>query len=271
MNPNKFLVTITNLKQIKLYKKARITNFLFPLSNFCVGFPKTFQIEEIKEEGYLYINRILDTKAFYELKEILKNLPSNIKGLVFEDFGVITLVKSLRLNLTLILYQSHFGTNYKSINENLKYVDSIVISTDITKEEIDEILKKTAKPLVYVLYSLVPIMYSRRTLLSNFEKEFSTPKKNIVKLEEVVSKKSIIAVENEYGTIMYHDKYLNGMSSIRDEKIMFYFLNPLFMEEKNITELIEDLLKQNQRNNEKEDEGFLNIQTTYRLRGKDHE
>lgn len=270
MNPNKFLVTITDLNQIEIYKKASVTNFLFPLKDFCVGFPHTFKLEEIKE-GYLYINRILDTKSYKALKEILKKLPDFIKGIVFEDFGVITLAKELKLEKELILYQTHFATNYQSINENLNYVDTLVIGTDITKEETIEILNHAKKPLVYVLYGLIPGMYSRRTLLSNFEREFHTKKENIVHLEEKISKKGFVAVENDYGTILYHDKYLNGMINLPDDKIRFYLINPLFLKKEEIEKLIEDLKNKKEQSLPNEDKGFLNTRTIYRLKEDDHE
>lgn len=266
MNPNKCLVTITNLEQIAICKKASITNFLFPLKDYCVGYPTTFEIEEIKEEGYLYLNRILDTESYENLRPLLKNLPSHIKGLVFEDFGVITLANELNLNLELILYQTHFATNHQSINENLAFVDSIVISADITKKEIDEILKHTKKPLVYVLYSLIPAMYSRRTLLSNFEKEFNLESKNTVKLEEKISKNAFIAIENAYGTVLYHDKYLNGIDTFDDAKIKFYFINPVLMSNEEIDELLNSIINGTRKMTEKESRGFLDQETIYRLK-----
>lgn len=264
VDKNKFLVTITDLEQIEVCKKARITNFLFPLKDYCVGYPKTFQIEEIKEECYLYLNRILDSEAYESLREILKTLPSNIKGLVFEDFGVITLIKELNLKLELILYQTHFATNSQSVNENLEFVDSIVISTDITKKEIASILASTKKPLVYVLYSLVPAMYSRRTLLKNFSDEFQTEQKKIVTLEEKVSKKKFIAVENEYGTVLYHDKYLNGIDDCLDENIKFYWINPVLQEE-NFSRVLQEILNGTKTLEETEDRGFLDKETIYRI------
>ncbi len=270
MNPDKFLVIIHDLEQIEEYKKARITNFLFPLSDFSVGFINTFSLSQIKE-GYLYINRILDQKAYEQLKKTLKNLKKEIKGIVFEDFGVITIAKELKLTQTLILFQTHFATNVRSINENLNYVDSIVIGTDITKEEIDFILSKTTKPLVYYLYGLIPGMYSRRTLLTNFAHEFALPEKKMVTLKEEGTKKEFIAVENEYGTILYHGKYMNGQSNFNDEKILFYLINPLFLEEHEQKKLIQDLLNENKRDFEKEDQGFLNTKTIYRLKEDDHE
>lgn len=269
MNPNKLLVVITDLKQLSILKKARITNFLFPLKDYCVGYPKTFRLEEIEEEGYLYLNRILDNTAYENLKNILLTLPSKIKGLVFEDFGVITLAKELNLDLELILYQTHFATNHQSINENLEFVDSIVISTDITKNEIDSILSKTKKPLVYVLYSLIPAMYSRRTLLTNFETEFNTEKKSIVTLEENVSKKDFIAVENEYGTVLYHDKYLNGVDHFNDEKIKFYLINPVLLDDIKLESLLTDLINGKKEIKEWEDRGFLDQETIYRLKEVD--
>lgn len=271
MNPNKFLVTITDIKDIDIYKKARVTNFLFPLKDFCVGFPNTFSLEQI-ESGYIYINRILDTKAYQDLKRLLKKIKNNIKGIVFEDFGVITIAKELQLTQQLILYQTHFATNYESINENLNYVDSVVIGTDITKEEIDEILKHTKKPLVYVLYSLIPAMYSRRTLLSNFTEEFNIEPTNNLDLEEQISKKKFQAVENDFGTILYHDKYLNAIChSVDDDKILFYFINPLFKSKEEKISLIEDLTKRNQKESIDEDMGFLNTKTVYRLKGDTNE
>lgn len=266
MNKNKFLVTITDEKQIAICKKASITNFLFPLKDYCVGYPTTFAIEEIKENAYLYLNRILDSKAYENLRQTLMILPENIKGLVFEDFGVITLVQELHLNLELILYQTHFATNHQSINENLEFVNSIVISTDITKKEIDTILSFTKKPLVYVLYSLVPAMYSRRTLLSNFEKEFQTATRNIVKLEEKISHNNFLAIENEYGTVLYHDKYFNGVDTFDEQKIKFYLINPIVMKQQEFEDLIGQLIDGSKKLTEQESRGFLNQETIYRLK-----
>lgn len=266
VNPIKFLVTITDLEQLEICKKARITNFLFPLKDYCVGFKTTFELDEIKEEGYLYLNRILDNKSYENLKPILSNLPDKIKGIVFEDFGVITLAEELNLNLELILYQTHFATNHQSINENLEYVDSIVISTDITKKEIDKILQKTNKPLVYVLYSLIPAMYSRRTLLTNFETEFATPKKEIVTLEEQISKKNFIAMENEYGTVLYHDKYLNAIDDLDDTKIKYYLINPLLLSKEELNQVLENLIAKKKELQANEDRGFLDQETIYRIK-----
>lgn len=267
MNPNKFLVTITDIQEVDFYKKASVTNFLFPLKDFSVGFPNTFAIDEI-EEGFLYINRVLDSSSLKKLKEILSNIPDAIQGIVFEDFGVITIAKELNLKQQLILYQTHFATNYQSINANLKFVNSVVLGTDITKEETIEILKNTNKPLVYVLYGLVPAMYSRRTLLTNFSSSFQLEGKKIASLKEQSTKEPFLAVENEYGTVLYHGKYYNGIQDFKEveDSILYYLINPIFLNKEEIEELLKDLKCQKKREKEYESEGFLNTKTIYRLK-----
>lgn len=266
MLSNKFLVIVTNLNQIETLKKASITNFLFPLHGFSVGFPETLSLNNIQEENsYIYINRLLDTDAYLELKELLSNLNSNIKGIVFEDFGVLQIAKELELKQTLILYQNHFGTNYESINANLEFVDSVVISTDITKEEIGEILKNTNKPLVHFSYGLVSMMYSRRTLLSNYESEFDLKKQSILTLQETIAKQNSIAVENEFGTVIYHGKYLNALEIQDENKILFYLFNTLFMTNEDLENLFSSIKENKSFEMPQQDDGFLNKKTIYRL------
>ncbi len=266
MNPNKFLVIVTDKEQIKTLKEARITNFLFPLKDYCVGFFHSFSIDEIPENGYLYINRMLDTDSYQNLERLFISLPSTIKGIVFEDLGLITLLEKLKLPQERILYQTHFATNYESINENLKFVDSIVISTDITENEIQEILKNCNKPLVYMLYGLVPVMYSRRTLLKNFSTAFSLPYKNPLTLKEKITNNAFCAVENEYGTVLYNEKYYKGTYHIDDTKIKFYLINPLFLSKEEQIKIIQSLIQKEETRNEKEDQGFLYRPTIYKIK-----
>ena len=116
---NNILITINDINSIDKLKKLGITKYVFPLKDFCVGIPNTFLIEEIPCEGYLYINRILDNDGIDGLKEILRNIDSKIKGIIFDDLGVLEVIKDM--DLEKILYLSHFNTNSESINIYLDY------------------------------------------------------------------------------------------------------------------------------------------------------
>lgn len=240
MIKNNNLVLVTNNEIVETLKEkcqeSRIT-FLFPVEYFCVGMP-CFKIEEIKEEGYIYINRILDKEGMNNFKELLKNLPGNIKGIVFDDIGILNILLETKSKLTKILFLSHSNCNYETINSFLEYADSVVISTDITKEETEEILKKAIKPLVLYAFGHVAIMYSRRTLLTNYNNHFKTNIEKETTLEESISKKSVKAIENNYGTMIYTNEPFNNLALQNSDNIFYNLINTLFIPTEDIIKIL---------------------------------
>ena len=118
MKLNNLLVTINNLEIINELKKVGVSTFLFPLKGYTVGFPNTYEIEDIKEENsYIFINRILPSDDIDQLKAILLNLPNNIKGIMFDDLGILEIIKNIEIEK--VLYLNHFSTNYESINYSI--------------------------------------------------------------------------------------------------------------------------------------------------------
>lgn len=259
MKTNKYLITVVNDKIKKL--KVKGINFLFPVEGLSVGYSKTYKISEIdRENSFLYINRILDHTAIESLEKILKNLPENIIGICFTDLGVIELVKKLNLNVELIYMQNHNTTNAISINYYLEDVDSLLISTDITEEEIYSILDHAKKPLVVPFFMLVDAMYSRRNLLSNFNEEFHLPKTNQNILTEPMTKNEFLIVENEYGTMLYDKKFID-YRKIKHENILYYYINPIGLTIDDVEKVINGKQIDNFSHT-----GFLNRKTYYNLK-----
>lgn len=263
---NKLLYIVNDKKIIEDLKKVGVKNFLFPLKDFCVGFNNTYDFDEIENESFIFINRILDNESLDLLEKELNDNKDKIKGIVYDDFGVLYLINKLKLNVITINYQNHFGTNYQSINENLKFNDSVVVSTDITKNEIEEILKKVEKEVCIFLFGFIPVMYSRRTLLTNFSKEFNIPTKNNVLIDEKISKNKFIMVENEFGTVGYQRNYYDGLELLNLENIKYFLVNPLFLSDKEQIQLISDIKNKNLSLNIPIDKGFLYKETIYKLR-----
>ena len=263
---NKLLYIVNNKEIIEDLKKVGVKNFLFPLKDFCVGFNNTYDFDEIENESFIFINRILDNESLDLLEKKLNDNKDKIKGIVYDDFGVLYLINKLKLNVITINYQNHFGTNYQSINENLKYNDSVVVSTDITRNEIEEILKKVEKEVCIFLFGLIPVMYSRRMLLTNFSKEFNIPTKNNVLIDEKISKNKFIMVENEFGTVGYQRNYYDGLELLNLENIKYFLVNPLFLSDKEQIQLISDIENKKLTLNIPIDKGFLYKETIYKLR-----
>ena len=107
MKNNQIIITINREEDRSYYQKLGINNFAYPLEGFCVGMPNTFSIANISSDGYLFVNRILDNKGIDDLKIIFNK--AKVKGIIFDDLGVLELVKDLKIEK--ILYLSHFNTN----------------------------------------------------------------------------------------------------------------------------------------------------------------
>lgn len=236
MKKNKLLVLVTTDALVEKIKEESNITFLFPITSFCVGFPKTFKVEELPLNSYIFINRILDDNGIAEFKKLMDNLPQTIKGIVFDDIGILNILKDNK-NIEKILYLNHMNCNFMSVACFLNYVDSVVVSTDITKDEVKDIIKITKKPLVIHLFGHINIMYSRRNLLSNYGAHFNESISPIETLEETNSKHKIKAVENSYGTVIYTNEPFNNLD-LKDEEMLYGFINTIFLSDDEVVAII---------------------------------
>lgn len=255
MKTNKILITINNKEEIDELKKLGIEGIVFPLKDFCVGIPNTFLISEINE-GYIYINRILDNDGIDKLKQVIKEINSNVKGIIFDDLGVLQVIKDL--NIEKILYLTHFNTNRESVNIYLDYVDTVILSTDITKSEIENIIKNSKKEVSLLVFGYVSAMYSRRLLLNNYSEFYNIDKVNPLEIDNTNHK--FLVYENEYGTVFYPKEIFNGLE-LMNLNAKYYFINRVFLsldDIKNVLNNNYDYLETSKH--------FLDTETIYKLK-----
>jgi len=256
---NIFLLKINNIEDISKLKELGITKFVYPLKNFCVGIPNTFLVSDILEDGYLFINRILDNDGIDELRKIIDNLPKNIIGIIFDDLGIYELIKNK--DIEKILYLSHFNCNSKSVNIYLDLVDTVILSTDITKEEIKNIIDNAKNKVSLFVFGYVGVMYSRRLLIDNYKKFHNIDIGNKIEIENTNNK--FIVYENDYGTYFYHNKIFNGYDLLfMDAK--YYFINSTFLKIEDIHLFMSGNVLENS------DNGFLYKETIYKLKGDEN-
>ena len=258
------LISVDDIKYLNDYRKVGVSAFLFALEDFSVGY-KTFSLAEIKKidvsNKYIFINRILDCHDIDKLKNIITSL-NGIKGIVYEDIGVYNLIKEAKIDIELIFFQNHFGTNTSSVNYWLDKVDSIFLSSEITEDEIKNIVKNAKKSVCLLLYGYNQVMYSRRLLLKNWSEEFNIPYKNYNFITDKATKVSFRAYENKYGTVMYSENIYNAKSLIKLKNIKYFYVNPTMIEHKKVMNFLNTYNISNG-----EDDGFLNRKTIYKLKG----
>ena len=261
---NKYIINVDKLEYIKEYRECGINTFLFALKDFSIGY-NSYTLKQIEDidipNKYLLINRILDCKDIDKLKELLPKFKT-IKGIFYEDIGIINIAKDL--NLELILFQNHFNTNTYSVNYWLNKIDSVVISNELTLEELTYITNNVIKPVVVHLYGHNQVMYSRRLLLSNWSNNFKIVNKNENVIEDIATHVKFRALEQEYGTVMYSDKIFNGKELLKLNNIKYFYINPTLIDHNTVIDFINNIDKHT---NELEDTGFLYKETIYKLKG----
>lgn len=188
------LVTVTNKEIISKLNKEDVTK-VYPLRFFSVGYEEYFDISEI--DDFCLINRILTDDDLDKLEKILKS--SKIKGILFDDLGVLDVIKDL--NIIKIFIGDHINNNASSINYYLDYVDSIVVSTDLSFDEIEYITEHVKKDVVIYTFGLKALMYSRRNLLHNYEEYYNLEKDN--EINTSINDKHFKVIESDFGTRIY--------------------------------------------------------------------
>ncbi len=205
MQKKEYLI-IPNKKELDLYTKYNFNTFILPLDGYSIGFNVYYDIEEINKLSlehniYVIMNKFLHRKID-GFRKIYKEFNKNIKFIV-EDIGLTNIIDKERL----VLYENHILSNYKAIN----FLDSIgiknvVINNDLTIRELLEIQEKTSSNLYYFYVGKNSLMYSRRNLVSNYNKYYNLDNTKEYKLVEKVSGKVLDIFEENDGSVVYFDK-----------------------------------------------------------------
>jgi collagenase-like PrtC family protease len=245
MQKEKFLI-IPNKKELKLYEEYNFNTFILPLKDYSIGFDIYFDIDEINELSNTYeicvlVNRLLHMDI-YKFKDIYSKFNKNIKFIV-EDIGLVNIIDKDRL----ILWENHILSNYKAINY-LKTIgiNSVVINNDLTINELKTINKECNSNIYYNYISKNMLMYSRRHLVTNFNKyyDIKNNKKEYL-LDENVTHKELLINETEYGSVVRYNKifcaskYLDDLNSFN-----------LIIDFTNIDEINEKMILENYNNKE---------------------
>ena len=263
MKTNKILLNISNIKDIEKYKKLGITNFLFPLRDYCVGYSDfTFDdIKNISGNVYVLINRLLTDEDIDNFEDM--HIPNNVKGFIIEDIGMLSYLKSKGYEV--ILFENHLNNNYETVNIMLRDVDSLVISSDITLEEINKIIKESTKSLVLNTFFKPMVMYSRRRLVSNYDRFYGKAFEDTLEIKDETFNKIFDLVENKWGTSVFNKEFVDyrkALSDIEDSKIKYYLIDTNFIDYNIVKNVIDG------KDIENTSEGFLYTKTFYKVGDK---
>lgn len=255
--------------------KYPVDGFILGIDNFSFLFEKTYSIDEIKKiinsnldkEIFVCLNRVIfnDELVFY--KNILLELDKlGLKGIIVGDIAALT----YNLKTNIILDQMHLNNSYNTINFYFNNgVKGIVITNDITLDEINEIKENSKAILFKQVFGYPHLSTSRRYLVTNYLNNFNINKKSdFYEIKENKSDSYYKIIEDNYGTHILGDKPLNllGVNIDVDYKVIDGYLLS------DIKDVIEDFKENKIEEKEKidnkynADTGFIYKETIYKVK-----
>jgi len=191
-----------------LFNSFGFDEFILPLANYSIGFEYYFSIFEINELAKKYkinvlINKFLHKKDIEDIKNIINNL-NNVNLFFIEDLGLTGIIPKNKI----VIFQNHIINNYESINYlNENGFDKVVVSNELTNEELKVISSKTKSQLYYFIFNRNMLMYSKRKLVSNYLDYYSYDlKTKTLLVKEKVSQYDLFIKEENDGTTIFDGK-----------------------------------------------------------------
>ena len=265
---SKFVVVPSNRDSIDNIIDKNIKGIIIGVKGLSI-YPFELDIEDIIEIAkstdkriIVAINKMIHNKDLDYVGEVLEKVNnSGIYGIMFYDLGVFNICKNMNTSKELILSQEHLNA---SINSNEFYYNQGIrgcfITSDITGNEVMEIINNTKMNIYYTVYGYLPIFYSRRYLLSNY---FKYIEKDMNDDTYYIFNNDLryMIKEYSYGTIIYSPlvNLINEIDNINDIDNMVIDLS--YTDD---TLVIDKFI-----NNEKKDDtyiGFYDKKTIYKLK-----
>lgn len=256
-------------EDIKTISNNGFNSFILPVENMSIGFSTYFTLDEINDlskdyEIYLMINKFFHSGEIDKTIDTLKSI-NNIKGMFIEDLGLLNNLKDKNV----ILYQNHLNMNYEAINYyNELGIKNIIISNELTIDEIIDIRKNTNSKLYYFMISKNILMYTRRNLLTNYYKYFNKENKDSAKIVESVSRIPLDVLECDYGTTILNNKIFSGYNKYDEliDNIDYFIYNFTLLNNTEIDIILKNIDNKNINELIEYDDYFLNNKIYYKIK-----
>ena len=172
------VLSLNNKKFLYDYKSMGVKRFVLGCQ-YSFHAPYIFSLEEIKElcemqkdvKFYVALNYLYDQRMNDDVKAFIRELSEmNVYGLLFQDFGVLNIVKKNGYSFDMMYSPETLNTNGNTLNIlQTQGVNSAFLSRVVPLEEQLLIKKKTTMPLMMQCHGIEYIAASKRKLLSNYK------------------------------------------------------------------------------------------------------
>ena len=213
---------VAELKEISLLENNHVYGWIVNLLGLSCYYDELYSLEEIEEivkkahsnnqKVYVNAKKIIHEEDIEDVTNLVKKLELiGVDYYIYGDLGFYEIVETLNITDKLIYQVVTYMTNKYDIDVMLKDNNSVVVSTELSLEEMKDIVNDIEHPLYLHVFGYYPIFHSRRELISNYliyrNREIDLKAKYDV-VEEL--RKSHYPIEqNENGMVVYLDGAYN--------------------------------------------------------------
>lgn len=220
-------------------------------------------LSENKKEIFVLLNKNIHNNKIEKLKEYLIFISTlEIDYLIYHDLAILNIVKEEGLNIKLIYGANMYVTNYNIINFYKDDIEGAVISSEIIREDIKLIKENTSKLLFYNVFGYLPMMFTKRKLVSHYFEFINDNKQDdVYYLEEKINKNMYPIIESNGICSIYNNKVINVINDEMCEYLDYGIINMF-----NLNLDLNDVLSGKVESNV----NFLDTKTIYKV-GNKHE
>ena len=209
---------LSELKSIKELNLNMADGYILNVSHLSSPSDITMSLDEVNEvvkatskPVFLKLNLLYMDKDFDALESVFKNV-KGIKGIIFQDFGLIPLKEKYNKDLVMIYGSSNFiTTSLDYLYFKNSGVDTLTLSNTLTLKELDEVVNTEYSYAAHA-YGYQEMFYSYRKHFTNYSKEYGfkdLKDKYNISLKEETRDQFFKTVEYETGFYIFRDKLIN--------------------------------------------------------------
>ena len=267
----KLVVSVNSIEHLNTLIEKNIDGIMLSIDklsvndSFYIDVDMLDKIDFKDKKVFISLNKLMHNSDLDYLRSVMRKLKDKNVRIMFYDMAVYMIAKEYNMTNKLIIMQDHLNA---SILSNKFYLDKGIkasyITSDITKDELLDIKKKSGMELFFLGYGYAPIFYSRRYLVTNYLKYIDEKKGNEYKIISDMGNVYPIK-EEEYGTTIYTEKPINLLNYVDEiSDIDYLVLKSNMIDDSVFNDMVDKYIRHE--NIDDDYIGFFNTKTIYKVK-----
>ena len=253
----KYMLEPVHFKQAKQWVNEN--HLLLSVSTFSLKIGKGFSSKQINfllnrksdVKISLLMNRLFHEKDFKEIELFFSSIDlSKIVYVFYTDLGLYQLAKQYAIQDKLVYDAYTYLTNSYDVNAYAKLNHTVVVSNQISLEELQFIVSNTQKKVMIHAFGKSIIFYSRRKLLTNYfqyRKIYKKANKRNFYLQEEFRSDKYHLYEDANGSYIYEKGFYYLMGELENlQDVSYAIIHSADLDSKTYDKVVQAYLERNE-------------------------